>query len=67
MRKTILNIEDVDFVPRPPEFAPTGAAANSFEDRTAHLSQQFGAQRLGYSISAVPLRQIRSLRRTAAC
>jgi uncharacterized cupin superfamily protein len=54
MKKPILNIEDVDLVPRPPEFAPTGSAAACFEVRTAHVSQQLGAQKLGYNISAVP-------------
>lgn len=54
MNKPILNIADVDLVPRPVQFAPTGPAADKFEVRTAHLSQQLGAQKLGYNISAVP-------------
>lgn len=53
MKKPILNIDEVELLPRPPQFAPTGSAANSFEVRTAQLSEQLGAGKLGYNISAV--------------
>jgi uncharacterized cupin superfamily protein len=54
MKKPILNVAEVDFVPRPPDFAPTGTAAECFEVRTAHIGQRLGAAKLGYNISAVP-------------
>ena len=54
MKKPIVNVNEAEFKPRPPQYAPTGEAADAFEVRTARLSELLGAKRLGYNISAVP-------------
>ena len=54
MSKPIVNLDDLEFEPRPPRFAPTGAAADVFDVKTARLGSLLGAKRLGYNVSAVP-------------
>jgi uncharacterized cupin superfamily protein len=54
MTKPIINLADVQLIPRPPEYAPDGPAAGHFAVSTAHLSRALGARRLGYNLSAVP-------------
>ncbi len=54
MAKPIINIADVVLEPRPPIFAPSGAAAERFEAKMAFIGPYIGAQRLGYNITAVP-------------
>lgn len=54
MRKPILNVEDVEFLPRPPDFAPKGDLADRFEARTGRIANLIGARTLGYNITAVP-------------
>lgn len=54
MVKPIMNVEDVALDPTPPEFAPTGSAADRFEARTGVVGARIGAQKLGYNITAVP-------------
>jgi uncharacterized cupin superfamily protein len=54
MRKNILNISEVELQPRPPQFAPTGAAAERFEARVGQISTRIGAKKLGYNLVAVP-------------
>jgi len=36
MNKHIINLADVELQPRPPQFAPTGAAAQRFDARVGH-------------------------------
>jgi uncharacterized cupin superfamily protein len=54
MSKHIINIADVALQPRPPQFAPTGAAAERFDARTGTIASQIGARKLGYNLTAVP-------------
>ena len=54
MEKPIVNVDDVEFHPRPEGYAPKGDAAQTFDVRTAHLSRLLGAEKLGYNISSVP-------------
>jgi uncharacterized cupin superfamily protein len=54
MTRPIVNIADVELVPRPAEHLPPGAAAQVFEARTARISRSLGARQLGYNITAVP-------------
>jgi uncharacterized cupin superfamily protein len=54
MTKPIVNIDDVDLQPRPPQYAPTGAAAEIIDARVAFVSRQFGATKLGYNVTAIP-------------
>lgn len=53
MTKPIINIADVEFEPRPPAFAPSGAAAERFDARMGYLGPLIGARKLGYNITAV--------------
>ena len=55
MSDKILNIKDVEFQPRPAEFAPTGAAAEKYDARIAQIGQRLGAQKLGYNITLIPI------------
>jgi uncharacterized cupin superfamily protein len=54
MLKPIINIADVSLHPTPPEFAPTGPAAERFEAKTGVIGARIGARKLGYNITAVP-------------
>jgi uncharacterized cupin superfamily protein len=54
MNKPIVNVADVQLIPRPAKFAPEGHAAEHFAVSTGQLSKPLGARKLGYSISAVP-------------
>jgi len=54
MTKHIINVADVELQPRPPQFAPTGAAAQRFEARVGQIGRQIGAKKLGYNLTAVP-------------
>lgn len=53
MHVPILNLAEIELVPRPPEYAPTGAAAAVFDASTARVSGQLGACKLGYNVTAV--------------
>lgn len=52
--RRILNVDEVELEPRPPMFAPTGAAAERFDARMGQIGQRLGAQKLGYNVTAVP-------------
>jgi uncharacterized cupin superfamily protein len=54
MNKPILNVDDVEFQPRPAAFAAKGAAADRFDARTGQIARRIGARKLGYNITAVP-------------
>jgi uncharacterized cupin superfamily protein len=54
MSKKILNIEDIELLPRPAAFAPAGAAAEKYDARMGFISQRLGAQKLGYNIAVIP-------------
>jgi len=54
MSKHIINLADVELQPRPPQFAPTGAAAQRFDARVGQIGRQIGAKKLGYNLTAVP-------------
>lgn len=54
MSKHIVNIADVELRPRPPERAPTGAAAQRFDARIGIIAPKLGARKLGYNLTAVP-------------
>lgn len=52
--KNIVNIYELDLQPRPPQFAPTGPAAERYEARSALVSRAMGAQKLGFNVTAIP-------------
>jgi uncharacterized cupin superfamily protein len=54
MSHPIVNIDDLEFQPRPQAFAAKGPAAERFDAKMAAVSQRLGAQKLGYNITAVP-------------
>jgi uncharacterized cupin superfamily protein len=54
MRKHIMNIAEVELQPRPPQYAPTGRAAERYEARVAMIAPKIGAKKLGYNLTAVP-------------
>jgi uncharacterized cupin superfamily protein len=54
MNKPIVNIEEVELLPRPAAFAPKGAAAERYDARMGFVAPRIGAQKLGYNITAVP-------------
>lgn len=52
--KPIINIADVELLPRPPTFAATGAAAERYNARMGMIAPRLGAQKLGYNLTAIP-------------
>ena len=54
MAKSILNVADVELQSRPPQFAPTGPAAQRFDARVGQIAPKIGAKKLGYTLVAVP-------------
>ena len=54
MKRSIINLADVELQPRPPQFAPTGEAAQRFDVRVGQIARQIGAKKLGYNLTAVP-------------
>jgi uncharacterized cupin superfamily protein len=54
MTKPIINIADIELLPRPAAFAPDGPAAERFDARMGYIGARIGARDLGYNITAVP-------------
>ena len=54
MNKPIINVADVELLPRPAAFAATGPAAEKFDARMGMIGPKIGAQKLGYNITEVP-------------
>jgi uncharacterized cupin superfamily protein len=54
MTSPILNLADIELLPRPAPFAAKGAAAARFDARMGQVAPRLGAQKLGYNVTAVP-------------
>lgn len=54
MPRPVINIADIVLEPRPPAFAPSGAAAERFEAKMGFIAPRIGARKLGYNLTAVP-------------
>ena len=54
MQRPILNVDDIEFVPRPADFAPKGGLADQFEARLGRIASLIGARTLGYNITVIP-------------
>jgi uncharacterized cupin superfamily protein len=54
MRRNMVNLSELELQPRPPQFAPTGAAAERYDARIAFIGARIGAKKLGYNLTAVP-------------
>ncbi|KXV14486.1 cupin [Caballeronia megalochromosomata] len=50
MKPPIVNLDTLDPQPLPPEFAPTGDAAERYAPRIARIGGMLGAKKLGYSL-----------------
>jgi uncharacterized cupin superfamily protein len=53
MNKPVINIADVELIPRPPGFAPTGGSPQLYESRMGMVGNVLGSRKLGYNITAV--------------
>lgn len=54
MTARIINVADVELLPRPQAFAATGPAASRYDARMGVVASRLGAKHLGYNITAVP-------------
>ncbi len=54
MTLPILNISDLEPLPRLAAFAATGPAAGRFDARVGQIAARLEAQKLGYNVRAVP-------------
>ena len=54
MSKPVVNIADIELLPRPAGFSPSGEAAARFDARMGMIAPLLGAQKLGYNLTAVP-------------
>jgi uncharacterized cupin superfamily protein len=50
----VLNVADVELMPRPAAFAATGPATAVFDARLGRVSSRLGARKLGYNVTAIP-------------
>lgn len=53
MPHPILNLDDVELLPRPRAYAPKGASAERYDSRMGFIGTQLGAKKLGYNVTAV--------------
>ncbi len=54
MTSPVINIDDIEPQPRPPQFAPTGEAAERYDAKVGFIGPRVGARRLGYNLTVVP-------------
>ncbi|MGL4575017.1 MAG: cupin domain-containing protein [Burkholderiaceae bacterium] len=54
MNGPVVSIPDLKPEPRPPQFSPTGAAAEKFETSRARLTERLGLKTLGCTLTVVP-------------
>jgi len=54
MHPQIINVNDVQLVPRPTVYAAKGPAAERFDASTGHISGRLGARLLGYNVTTIP-------------
>ncbi|NUS39147.1 MAG: cupin domain-containing protein [Lysobacter sp.] len=52
--KPVVNIDEIELQPRPPQFAAKGDAAQRYDARMGMVGPRIGARLLGYNITAVP-------------
>lgn len=50
----IVNISEIELMPRPAAYAATGEAAERFDASMGMIAPRIGAKHLGYNITAVP-------------
>lgn len=54
MPKPVINVDELEFKPRPEAMRATGPAADVFDARVAQVSSRIGARKLGFNVTAVP-------------
>ncbi len=54
MTTRIINIAEVELLPRPAGFAATRPAAERYDARMGFIGNRLGAQKLGYNLTAIP-------------
>lgn len=54
MPQPVINLDDLEFKPRPEGMRPPGPLADQFEHRMAQVSSRIGARKLGFNVTAVP-------------
>ena len=52
--KPLVNLDEIELQPRPPQFAATGDAAQRYDARMGMVAPRIGAKLLGYNVTAVP-------------
>jgi uncharacterized cupin superfamily protein len=52
--KPVINLDELEFRPRPEAMRATGPAATVFDANVAQVSSRIGAQKLGFNVTAVP-------------
>jgi uncharacterized cupin superfamily protein len=52
--KRIMNIDEVELQPRPPQFTPPDDVAERFDVRMGQIAAHIGAEKLGYNLTVVP-------------
>lgn len=52
--KPLVNLDEIELQPRPPQFAATGDAAQRYDARMGMVGPRIGARLLGYNVTAVP-------------
>ena len=54
MNKPVINIADVELVPRPDAHQPKGESADRYAMSIGRIAPRLGARQLGYNVTAVP-------------
>lgn len=54
MSKPVINLADVELLPRPAAFAASGPAAERYDARMGMVGAVVGAKKLGYNVTAIP-------------
>ena len=54
MPKPVVNVDELTFSPRHPDFSPKGNLADRFEVQTARVAGLIGARKLGYNVTMIP-------------
>jgi uncharacterized cupin superfamily protein len=52
--KPVINVADLELVPRPEQYRPKGANAELYGLSMARIAERLGAKQLGYNVTAVP-------------
>lgn len=54
MTKPVVNLKDIELLPRAESFAATGEAADRYDAQTGMIGSLIGAKLLGYNLTRIP-------------